>query len=278
MPGFLLKAKGAITRGLNTATKAKMAKDTKEAISTDEVGSKVVTTPVKLLIGVISVICALILFLVIAFFMIIAYALVNLSNWFGFNSLSGDSTANAMAFSDADALYFNQGDGPWADVIYDAGGGTIASSGCGLVSITHCIDILTGNSYTPDEINEQLKEYYGGRTSEYAPGGSVVAKLVEFAVSEYNLTSAHYTNVDEAIADMASGNKVIICSDNGDGAHFIDPAGGKYSANHVIMAYKTDGENVWVKDSGRAGGNSVKYTKEEFSKIDFVGWYVLGTS
>ena len=275
MPGIFLKAKGAISKGLNAAKNAKAAQEIKDKIAGEEASSKVATMPLKILIGISSLGCAIVTFFVVAFVLVIAYVLVNAFWWLGGG---GSSSAGSMSFSDADELYFNQGDGPWADVIYDAGGGTIASSGCGLVSITQCIDILTGNSYTPDEINEQLKEYYGGRTSEYAPGGSVVAKLVEFAVSEYNLTSAHYTNVDEAIADMASGNKVIICSDNGDGAHFIDPAGGKYSANHVIMAYKTDGENVWVKDSGRAGGNSVKYTKEEFSKIDFVGWYVLGTS
>ncbi len=267
MPGFLLKAKGVITRGLAAAKSAQTVKN--QLNESNENGNQGSGVVLKLIIIIPSAFFLLFLFLIIS---IVAYPqLVWLRGESG-----NTANASAMSSSDADEFYFNQGDGPWANVSYDAGGGTIASSGCGLVSITHCIDILTGSDFTPDEINDQLREYYNNNIAEYAPGGSVVAKLVEFAVGKYGLTSAHYNNVDDAIKDMASGNKVIICSDNGDGAHFIDPAGGKYSANHVIMAYKTDGENVWVKDSGRANGNSVKYTKEEFSKIDFVGWYVLG--
>lgn len=275
MPLFA-KIKGLASKATNSL-KSNSSKNI--AVTTGQENNHNFVDIIKDRIGSITIgcSCALIIFLLLVL-AIVTYPLVIASSWFG-GTLAGQAAeSSSMSSAEVDEFYFNQSDGPWADVPYDASGGTIGQAGCGLVSITHCIDILTGNDFTPDEINEQLKEYYNGETAVYAPGGSSVPKLVEFAVGKYNLTSNHYTNIDEAIADMQSGNKVIICSDNRSGLNFIDPAGGKYSANHVIMAYKTDGENVWVKDSGRPNGNSVKYTKEEFSKIAFVGWYVLGTS
>ena len=67
----------------------------------------------------------------------------------------------------------------------------------------------------------------------------------------------------------------MILSDNGK-ADFIKADGGTYKANHVIMCYKTDGENCWVKDSGTDNANSIKYTKAQISQINFAGFTVIG--
>lgn len=186
------------------------------------------------------------------------------------------SSSGTLTSSEFDEFYFNQCDGEWSGDIYDFNNSSICEAGCGLCSITHIIDILTNNKYTPGEVNKQLREHYNGNVGIYAPGGSSVAKLVEFAVEKYNLKSTHHSNVDDALKDMKSGNKVLICSDNGNGLNFVLPdGGGMYSGNHVIMCYKTDGENCWVKDSGKAGGNSVKYTKQQLGNINYIGYYVL---
>ncbi len=174
-----------------------------------------------------------------------------------------------------DELYYNQYDEPWGSVIYDAAGHTIAEAGCGLCSITHVIDLLSGTNYRPDEISDQLREYYNGNVAVYAPGGSVVSKLAEFATGKYGFKATTYYNIDEALADMSQGNKVMILSDNGK-ADFIKADGGTYKADHVIMCYKTDGENCWVKDSGTDNANSIKYTKAQISQINFAGFTVIG--
>lgn len=184
-------------------------------------------------------------------------------------------TGSSNAPANWEELFYYQWQGPWADIPYDASGNTIGQAGCGLVSITHCIDLLVNKSFTPDEISNQLREYYGGNVAAYAPGGSYVPKLVEFATDKYGLVATHYTDVGEALKDLSTGNKVLICSDNNSGANFINGnTGNMYSANHVIMCYKSDGENCWVKDSGE-GGNAVKYTKEQLGRINFVGFTVL---
>lgn len=238
-------------------------------------GSSFLSTAKMIIGGIVMSIVIILLLMFMVLIIRICYPFIIAVSWLGGGS--GNAAASSSSpLSDVDGFYFNQSDGPWADVPYDASGGTIGQAGCGLVSITHCIDVLTGNDFTPDEINEQLKEYYNGETAVYAPGGSSVPKLVEFAVGKYNLTSNHYSNVDDAIADMASGNKVIICSDDGTTAAFLTASGTYYAANHVIMAYKTDGSNVWVKDSGTPGGNSIQYTRDQFAQINYVGWYVLG--
>lgn len=271
LPTVLLKAKSAIKKG---AEAYKAGKQAKSLIDSTNDGDKVlsfISKPIKYLLAVGGSIFA---FILIVFIMVVSFPDALLSGF----AAADTGNSSTMAPSDWDDFYFNQYEGEWANVVYDASGGTIAQAGCGLCSITHVIDLLTGNDYQPQEISEQLKEYYNGNVSIYAPGGSVVGKLVEFAVGKYGLTSNHYDNIDDALRDMSSGQKVLICSDNGDGSHFVRPDGGTYSANHVIMCYKTDGENCWVKDSGISGGNSVKYTKEQLSQIDFVGFYVIGTA
>ena len=185
----------------------------------------------------------------------------------------------------AEGLYFNQGDGDWANVIYDATGDTIRGGGCGLVSITHVVDILLGLGYKPHEINEQLLAWAaekGYSRGYYAPGGSYVPALAEFAVDKYGFEMETFDKNDpngarKAVEKMKeTGGAIIFSAGPNHGQVFKDPiTNNNYSANHVVMAYDTDGDTVFVKDSGRAGGNSVEYSVDEIAKINFVDYHVL---
>ncbi len=255
VPAILLKAKKA-------AQNLKKSKTTKEAIQDD--GQK--KSFIGLFMGLPFV--AAILLPIIIITMVVLVVICLPQTFFTIFGAVGNNTAYANE-GGWDSLYFKQCGNEWS-----AGGSSICQSGCGLCSITHVIDLLTGETFTPLDISNQLREHYNGNVSAYAPGGSIVSSLVSFATEKYGLTSTHYNNIDEVANAMKSGGKVVICSDNGDGNHFVNADGSMYSADHVIMAYKYDGENFWIKDSGR-GGNSVQYTKEQLSKIDYVGWYVL---
>ena len=95
MPGFLLKAKGAISKGLDAAKKAKAAKDIKNKIAGEEASQQVVTMPLKVLMGFSALGCAAVTFFIIAIVMIIAYALVNAFWWLNSDSASASEAGGS---------------------------------------------------------------------------------------------------------------------------------------------------------------------------------------
>ena len=260
--------------------KIKKASQARSALDSDETEKKTLNPTLLFVIPSIAVpiIIFLLMAIIVTFFFQIGSHSVELTKAFGADMSSTGSSSTSTSTLDAsefDSLFYPQCLAPYSGVTFDAAGNDICSGGCGLCSITHAIDILTGQNFTPVDINNQLQSFYSN-VNEYAPNGSIVGKLVEFAAAKYSLTYNHYYNIDDALNDMKNGTKVIICSDNGSGPHFVSVNGGMYTANHVIMCYKTDGENCWVKDPGQNAGNSVKYTKEQLGQIAFAGFYVIG--
>lgn len=90
MPGFLLKAKGAITKGLNSVKRVQEAKAIKNKISGENTSSNIVLTPLKILMGISALGCLVILLFVMLFITIIAYVLVNAFAWLNFDDSSNN--------------------------------------------------------------------------------------------------------------------------------------------------------------------------------------------
>lgn len=117
MPGIFLKAKGAISKGLNAAKNAKAAQEIKDKIAGEEASSKVATMPLKILIGISSLGCAIVTFFVVAFVLVIAYVLVNAFWWLGGGLNSNGS--NSAAVGEAAQI---EGEDARIEWLYDGNG------------------------------------------------------------------------------------------------------------------------------------------------------------
>lgn len=96
MPGFLLKAKGAITKGLNAVKNVKAAETAKKALSNEDTSQTLSNGLKKVTIGVSILGGALFCLFLFLFISIVSYPLIIVNSWFGGGS-DGGSSSNIAA-------------------------------------------------------------------------------------------------------------------------------------------------------------------------------------
>lgn len=179
-------------------------------------------------------------------------------------------------FEKADDVFFSQKDPCWSEHPYWEK--NIGEMGCGLVSFTMAVDILTGARLNPVEMYD-IRESWGLPQKEEGNGDICACDAHE----EFNSFFRECLGVEsEFLADkslesfakvLEGGNAVIWFSSRDWGEPWIWADGSKqenqYDMGHLICAWKHEDGMFYIKDpNGPAAlGNNVVYDHEQFEKL-----------
>ena len=143
---------------------------------------------------------------------------------------------------------FHQWSGDWAQKPYPTKPSTVASSGCGLCSVTHlAIERSVKANYTPDTLYSYMKQYaVAGHGTEWVG--------IDNGMKHIGLTEVKRVgDIPTLYEEMAKGNRVAILLFNGNkspnntqwtgGGHYIAAVGYKVGKYHYF----------YTKDSGNRG-------------------------
>ena len=144
---------------------------------------------------------------------------------------------------------FKQWSGSWAQKPYPAKPSTVASSGCGLCSVTHlAIERSIKANYTPDTLYSYMKQFAVlGHGTEWIG--------IDKGMEHIGLTEVKRVgDMQTLFKEMAKGNRVAVLLFNGNKA----PDGTQWTGGgHYIAAvgYKkgTKYDYLYTKDSGNRG-------------------------
>lgn len=177
----------------------------------------------------------------------------------------------AESLKNADNIHFCQADPKWGMVSY--WNGTIATHGCGLVSYTVAIDILTGRNATPDQILTERGDWAGTEQTITSTEGSRSGKTHEQVTRELYGVETEPLDMDGnrlQTLDSALGEESVVqvCAA---GSAFKNNNGyWRYSNGHYIIVYrKDDSWNYYVQDPswGDENGRAVCYSPSEMARM-----------
>lgn len=185
---------------------------------------------------------------------------------------AGSSSGADM--SDFDSLYFAQDDPRWANEPY--GEVEIGPAGCGLCAACHCISILLGEEVDPPTLATKMREVdpslsfnpYGVGTV-YAPWMAAIEKIYSGQIS----INQHGYSLDAAKTALEQGHPFVFGIGAGTGEIIKLSNGGFRQTNggHVMMAYKMENGNIYVKDSSASRDGipacSVEYSAAEWERL-----------
>lgn len=155
-----------------------------------------------------------------------------------------------------DMVYYSQGDPQWGSEKYGNGGGTIATSGCGVTCMAMAVATFANGSVTPLDM-ARLSESNG---AYYAGQGTAMGVLVPKATSKYNMKWADLSGKGEqAIKDALNEGKLIIWGCVG---HCMFSSS---SAGHVMILRKTVGDKFYLADPGKNQRNNIGYSWEQIN-------------
>ena len=171
----------------------------------------------------------------------------------------------AESLRNADGIHFAQDSAPWGQMGY--WNGTVATHGCGLVSYTVAIDILTGRGETPDQVLRERGDWAGTEQTLDATTGNgrrshrdVTKTLYDVTTESLSLDGDRLATLDAAL----EGESVVqVCAA---GRAFKNNAGfWRYSNGHYIIIYRrADDGGYMVQDSTWTDkGTAVHYSRDE---------------
>lgn len=175
------------------------------------------------------------------------------------------------SLKNADGIHFCQCSAQWGVIPY--WNGTIATHGCGLVSYTVAIDILTGRNATPDQILSERGDWAGTEQTITSTEGSRSGKTHEQVTRELYGVETESLGMDGdrmRTLDYALGEESVVqvCAA---GSAFKNNGGHwRYSNGHYIVVYrKDDSGNYYVQDSswGDENGRAVCYSPSEMARM-----------
>lgn len=171
----------------------------------------------------------------------------------------------AESLRNADGIHFAQGSAPWGQMGY--WNGTVATHGCGLVSYTVAIDILTGRGETPDQVLRERGDWAGTEQTIDATTGNGRRSHREVTKALYDVTTVSLSLDGDRLATLDAaleGESVVqVCAA---GRAFKNNAGfWRYSNGHYIVIYRrADDGGYMVQDSTWTDkGTAVHYSRDE---------------
>lgn len=164
--------------------------------------------------------------------------------------------------------------GDWTGHAY--WGSTIADAGCGLVSTTHAVNILTGHTYTPVEMYDLRAEYGCDQSTAYGANGVCgmdESKQIasDFLRDRFNIVNEEIPSTTDAYAEQLSkGDRVILFCIHSVSTH--DSNGGDWHPHprgHFLIAYAydPDTQTFKVRDSSHKQGADCSYTWSQMSTL-----------
>lgn len=165
----------------------------------------------------------------------------------------------------ADGIHFAQSSSPWGQMAY--WNGTVATHGCGLVSYTVAIDILTGRGETPDQVLEERGDWAGTEQTLDATTGNGSRTHYEVTKALYDVTTESLNMDGDRLATLDAalqGESVVqVCAA---GRAFKNNAGvWRWSGGHYVVIYRrADDGGYMVQDSTWTDkGTAVHYSRDE---------------
>ena len=157
-----------------------------------------------------------------------------------------DPGSNPEVSTDGVPLY-SQGDSRWSGDYMGKSGCTIGQIGCAMTSTTMALNKISGQSFTPKDMNNYLNNQPYGYTSD---GDIYWNTAAQYVKKSYTNKAYSKTNVD---AELNAGRPVVISVKNAghwvcvagrksDGSYTIhDPAGGKvlsgsWAGDHIKVS------------------------------------------
>lgn len=171
------------------------------------------------------------------------------------------------SLKNADGIHFAQASAPWGQMAY--WNGTVATHGCGLVSYTVAIDILTGRGETPDQVLKERGDWAGTEQTLDATTGNGSRTHHEVTKALYDVTTESLSLDGDRLATLDTaleGESVVqVCAagrafKNNDGTW-------RYSGGHYVIIYRrADDGGYMVQDSTWTDkGTAVHYSRAEMS-------------
>lgn len=149
-----------------------------------------------------------------------------------------------------------QGQAEWAARPY--GYGTMADSGCGLVSAAMAASWLVKDELTPDELLDAVG------SSCTTAGLNDMAKFGNYMAGAYGIgVSGRYHDPQRAIADAKAG-AAVICSVPG-------RLGDSAYTGHIVVAYWQDG--LRIADPASQGNSNRVWSEAEFAATVWAYFY-----
>lgn len=150
-------------------------------------------------------------------------------------------------------IEYKQYDGRWGRMLYPSGKSTLASSGCGCVSVTHCVmEMDKYMDYTPKNTVSYMREFAViGHGTEWE---GIRKGLAHFGLKDVK----QHSTMDSLFKEMAKGKRVAIFLFNGNkapngtqwtaGGHYVAAVGYKYnSKRHYFFTKDSGGRNNGLK-------------------------------
>lgn len=174
----------------------------------------------------------------------------------------------------AEELFFSQRNGePWEHLPYwDA---MIDYRACGLVSMTHCIDVLTGKDLTPADVYH-MRAAYGVDQSRVASkdGTGICGGDAQFQFNEMNrkLFGVESRPLERTVSALREAlmqeDTVIWASSRNTDFYSMDGSVRTSRNGHVMCFWKYENGVFFAKDSGltKEQGNNVPYDEERMGK------------
>lgn len=183
---------------------------------------------------------------------------------------STDDGSSTNVPSDADSLQFKQTDARWASHAF--ANTTIGPAGCGLCALTSCIDILLGQTYTPDQVSDKLRETYSNVDS-YSAGTMSSPSTATAGAAAFGLTAVASTDTQKLKQALVDGKCIWLGAGGND---YINVEGENTAHNgHCVMFYKFADGKYYCHDS--VYDQYTTYTEEQFKALIAASTHYSGT-
>lgn len=184
-----------------------------------------------------------------------------------------------LAWANCEDVFFSQRYGaPWEKLPYWEG--SVDFNGCGLVSLTMCINLLTGRDFTPEQVYN-MRSNAGIDQSKVASkdGKSICGGDVQFQFNPVNrklfgIESCPLERTVDAFKKALAKEDTVIWASSRNTDFYDRDGNPRWIYNgHVLCIWKYEDGNFIVKDPGlpKELGNNVLYS-EEVMKRWLLGW------
>lgn len=184
-------------------------------------------------------------------------------------ALLDQKRAQEDSLRNADSIHFAQGDSPWGTLPY--WNGTVATHGCGLVSYTVAIDVLTGRGLTPGEMLSLRGDWSGTEQTLSSTTGASGETHSDETLRLFDVTSESLDmsgNLNDEVDEALEGEGVVqVCAA---GTAFKNNDGyWRTSAGHYVTIYRHDANGYYVQDSTWSGakGAAVCYSTSDLNVL-----------
>lgn len=181
-----------------------------------------------------------------------------------------------MKYSErGEKIYFSQliESDPWFDLPY--WDGNVRHHGCGLISLTLCIDLLTGRDYTPKDVYDIRREYgldqlhIADKEGRSVCGGDVTIRLNEANRAMFGIESRVMERTADAFREVLEKENSVIWASSRN-CDFLNMRGDRWfkPRGHAIVFWRYEDGIFYAKDCAYfyENGRDIPYTEADLTQ------------